>query len=66
MLFAVNYAKTFFTAWAPEAWLFILGAIFVFVTIFMPKGLVGVYNQISTRNTKNKSIKQSKENAGKT
>jgi urea transport system permease protein len=60
--FVVNYAKTFFTAWAPEAWLFILGSMFVFVTVFMPKGLVGIYNQISTRNTKNKSIKQSQTN----
>ena len=64
--FVVNYAKTFFTAWAPEAWLFILGSIFVFVTVFMPKGLVGVYNQISTRHSKNKSMKNSQENAGKT
>lgn len=44
--FVVNYAKTFFTAWQPEAWLFILGGIFVFVTVFMPKGLVGVYDQL--------------------
>ena len=44
--FVVNYAKTFFTAWAPEAWLFILGGIFVLVTVFMPKGLVGVYRQL--------------------
>jgi urea transport system permease protein len=63
--FVVNYAKTFFTAWAPEAWLFILGSIFVFVTVFMPKGLVGVYSQISTRNTKNKSIKELKKVTGK-
>ena len=63
--FVVNYAKTFFTAWAPEAWLFILGSMFVFVTVFMPKGLVGVYNQVMTRNTKNKSIKQSHSNIEK-
>lgn len=61
--FVVNYLKTFFTAWAPEAWLFILGAIFVFVTIFMPKGLVGIYNQISTHKSKNKSLKQSQTSA---
>ncbi|MDW3094390.1 MAG: urea ABC transporter permease subunit UrtC [Gammaproteobacteria bacterium] len=63
--FVVNYAKTFFTAWAPEAWLFILGSMFVFVTVFMPKGLVGIYNQVITRNTKNKSIKQSLANMKK-
>ncbi|MFK7795457.1 MAG: urea ABC transporter permease subunit UrtC [Gammaproteobacteria bacterium] len=63
--FVVNYAKTFFTAWAPEAWLFILGSMFVFVTVFMPKGLVGLYNQISMRKSKNKSIKQSQANIEK-
>ncbi len=61
--FVVNYLKTFFTAWAPEAWLFILGGIFVFVTIFMPKGLVGIYDQITSRNNKNKSHKQAQANA---
>ena len=60
--FVVNYAKTFFTAWAPEAWLFILGGIFVFVTVFMPKGLVGIYNQARTRNTRKKSMKESQAN----
>ena len=45
--FVVNYAKTFFTAWAPEIWLFMLGGIFVFVTVFMPKGIVGVYQQLT-------------------
>lgn len=60
--FVVNYAKTFFTAWAPEAWLFILGGIFVFVTVFMPKGLVGIYNQLATRKYKTKSINQAQTN----
>ncbi len=60
--FVVNYAKTFFTAWAPEAWLFILGGIFVFVTVFMPKGLVGIYNQARSRNTRKKSMKESQAN----
>lgn len=61
--FVVNYLKTFFTAWAPEAWLFILGGIFVFVTIFMPKGLVGIYSQIVSRNSKTKSLKQAQINS---
>jgi urea transport system permease protein len=37
----VNYAKTYFTGALPEAWLFMLGALFVAVTLFLPKGLVG-------------------------
>lgn len=38
----INYAKTRFTALMPESWIFMLGALFVFVTIFLPKGLAGV------------------------
>ena len=37
----VNYAKTYFTGALPELWLYLLGALFVAVTIFLPKGLVG-------------------------
>ena len=37
----VNYAKTVFTGALPEMWLFVLGALFIAVTLFLPKGLVG-------------------------
>ena len=37
----VNYAKTYFTGALPEVWLFMLGGLFVAVTLFMPKGIVG-------------------------
>ena len=40
--FLVNGAKTFFTAFAPEYWLFILGGLFVLVTLYMPNGVVGL------------------------
>lgn len=40
--FAVNYGKTIFTSWSPEAWLFVLGSLFVLVTLVLPKGLVGL------------------------
>ncbi len=39
--FAVNYAKTYLTGALPEIWLFALGALFIFVTLFLPKGIVG-------------------------
>jgi urea transport system permease protein len=41
----VNYAKTFFTSGvlAPY-WLFMLGALFILVTLLLPKGIVGTYN----------------------
>jgi len=38
----VNYAKSWLTGAFPDIWLFALGGLFVFVTIFMPKGIVGV------------------------
>jgi urea transport system permease protein len=38
----VGYAKTYFTAALPEVWLYALGALFVLVTLFLPKGLVGL------------------------
>ena len=38
----VNYAKTVFTGIMPDAWLFALGALFVLVTVFLPKGIAGL------------------------
>jgi urea transport system permease protein len=38
----VNGAKSFFTAVAPDYWLFFLGFLFVLVTLFLPQGLVGL------------------------
>jgi urea transport system permease protein len=38
----VNYAKTYLTGAFPEVWLYVLGAIFVLVTRFLPRGLVGL------------------------
>ena len=37
----VNYAKTYFTGALPEVWLYMLGGLFVVVTLFLPKGIVG-------------------------
>jgi urea transport system permease protein len=42
----VNYAKTFFTTGALAAfWLFALGGLFIFTTLFMPKGIVGTLTE---------------------
>jgi urea transport system permease protein len=38
----VNYSKTVFTAVMPEVWLFALGALFVLVTLYLPRGIVGL------------------------
>ena len=38
----VNYAKSYFTAAMPEYWPYALGAMFVIVTLFLPRGVVGL------------------------
>ena len=43
--FAVNGAKSWLTGAAPELWLFVLGALFVLVTLFLPRGLAGAVRQ---------------------
>jgi urea transport system permease protein len=47
----VNYAKTYLTGAFPEIWLYALGALFVLVTLFLPRGIIGL---VSGRN-KNES-----------
>ncbi len=39
----VNYAKTWFTGVLPEFWLYALGALFILVTVFLPRGVVGLW-----------------------
>ncbi|NKM88359.1 urea ABC transporter permease subunit UrtC [Rhizobium laguerreae] len=41
----VNGGKTIFTGLFPEFWLFALGGLFVAVTLFLPKGVVGTIAQ---------------------
>ena len=45
----VNFGKTYFTGALPELWLFALGLLFVLVTIFLPKGLLGFASQMRHR-----------------
>ena len=45
----VNFAKTWFTGALPELWLFALGLLFILVTIFLPKGILGTAGELLTR-----------------
>jgi urea transport system permease protein len=45
----VNYAKSYFTAALPEIWLYALGAMFVVVTLFLPRGVVGLVEQLAAK-----------------
>ena len=46
---AVNFGKTWFTGALPEFWLFALGGLFVVVTLFLPKGIVGTLGDLFRR-----------------
>ncbi|SSC66873.1 urea ABC transporter permease subunit UrtC [Ciceribacter selenitireducens] len=41
----VNAGKSYFTGAFPELWLFALGGLFIGVTLFLPKGVVGTIQQ---------------------
>jgi urea transport system permease protein len=43
--FLVNGAKSFFTQVWPEYWLYVLGLIFILVTLFLPRGVVGLLSR---------------------
>ena len=58
--FLVNYAKTKFTAFRPDDWLFALGALFVIVTLFMQRGVVGVLDDLLAKFKKQKSTAEPK------
>ncbi len=53
----VNYAKSYFTGALPEVWLFMLGGLFVAVTLFLPKGIVGLVNQFDLRRMRHGPLK---------
>lgn len=57
--FTVNYGKTIFTSYSPETWLFALGALFVIVTLILPKGLVGLFSRFKKApvKTDNENVK---------
>jgi urea transport system permease protein len=47
--FLVNGAKSWLTVTAPEFWLYFLGALFIGVTLFLPQGVVGFIQKISSK-----------------
>ena len=45
----VNFAKSWFTVAFPEYWLFFLGLMFILVTLYLPQGVVGAFDEIRRR-----------------
>ena len=54
----VNFGKTYFTGALPEYWLFALGLLFVLVTLFLPKGVIGSFSQVLRRNPSASPVKE--------
>ena len=46
--FLVNGMKSWLTVTGPEFWLYFLGALFIGVTLYMPHGVVGLIQKLST------------------
>ena len=44
-----NGAKSWFTVAAPDYWLYFLGTLFIVLTLFFPKGLVGFFSRFSSK-----------------
>jgi urea transport system permease protein len=53
----VNGMKSWFTVAFPEYWLFFLGALFIVVTLYLPKGVVGLLKKCGTSCLNRSSMK---------
>jgi urea transport system permease protein len=47
--FLVNGMRSFFTAAMPNAWLYVLGLLFIAVTLFFPNGVVGALGRLKRK-----------------
>ena len=55
--FVVNYAKTFFTTgWLAPYWLFVLGGLFIAVTLLLPRGIVGTWEWWRARRAEKQTV----------
>ena len=59
----VNAGKSIFTGAFPDWWLFVLGGLFVVVTLFLPKGIIGLIGQIRSGRVKQNSLALDKQSA---
>ncbi|NBO15942.1 MAG: urea ABC transporter permease subunit UrtC, partial [Betaproteobacteria bacterium] len=48
----VNGAKSWLTVTAPEFWLYLLGALFIAVTLYLPQGVLGWFLARRARRSK--------------
>jgi urea transport system permease protein len=60
----VNGGKSIFTAAFPEFWLFALGGLFVLVTLFLPRGVVGTAQHYFSRHKAYREAARNDKQAG--
>ena len=60
----VNLGKTYFTSALPSLWLFALGGLFIFVTLLLPKGVIGLFAARRPRAKSEASVSAAQEIAG--
>jgi urea transport system permease protein len=60
----VNFGKTYFTGALPELWLFALGGLFIFVTLLLPKGVMGLFVRRQRRAKSEAAVSAAKEVTG--
>ena len=51
----VNTGKSYFTGALPDLWLFALGGLFVCVTLFLPRGVLGLWDQWRERGARRRA-----------
>ena len=54
--FFVNGAKSWFTQAFPEFWLYFLGALFIAVTLFLPRGIMGLKDRLKRAGLKGTGV----------
>lgn len=52
----VNGLKSWFTVAFPDLWLYVLGTLFIAVTLFFPRGLIGLFDYFKRPKKKEKAI----------
>jgi urea transport system permease protein len=59
----VNSGKSYFTGALPEFWLFALGGLFIAVTLFLPKGVLGLWDAWRTSGSRRREKSRAPEAA---
>ena len=52
----MTQAKSELSASYPDFWLFLLGALFIVVTVFLPGGIVGLFRQLRHMMTRRRNV----------